>query len=562
MLRGIKDAELRQLVYAVAGFPIINRELASIAIGYNVSDSLWQSFSALSFVRRSSDGFELHDVVQRFISEAAAHEAPQSTRDKNRRAAAYWSQRGNEELSIYHLALSDADHAIREAREFIRRAFNRGDTLPTQALIARVEAAGRVVPRMRSIGSLLQAVRASVRGDWRVAAAEALHVDIEHLDFDVFAPSRLLACEAMRYQGNLAGAAQMASEGLAHESRSAGENLAVAHDTRCELRMQLVELDGLRGLQSRALESLAILDRELRSSTTSVYLQAALRFQREHLARWRGDWSVALEELKDCLLLLKEAADVDPFLIARLQYGIGRVLTYSGWFTSAWAILGRAEERFREIGRQQYVGEALVGKAIVARECGWWEKSSQLLRDAKMVFSEGQSVLYESWVHANELRLAAAVHPSNINVEEALSFAAECARIEYRHGQGHALFTADVYDGFILERAHDCFEAANMRYEALEALVYSRLTKNEIVADLAFRALSAGDYWTAARAVGGAEEWLHFDRMSGPQHSFFAPSAIVEVIMGRPVTGLSTERAKIAAYLVEEMNAYTGVNSP
>jgi hypothetical protein len=561
MLRGIEDIELRRLVYAVAGFPLINRELAALAVDAEVPYSLWQSFSALSFVRRSHGGFELHDVVQRFVSEAATREAPQSAKERHRRAAEYWSDRGDHELCIFHLALADGDLAMREAREFIRSAFNRGDSVPIEALIARVEGAGRIVPRMRAMSFLLQAVRASVRGDWQVVTFESLRVDIAHLDADVLVPSRLLACEALRYQGNLAGAVRMASEGLARGTSTRSPNAPVALDTVCELRMQLVELDGLRGLHARAHESLATLARELRGSTSSLYLQAALCFQREHLARWQGEWKVALQGLRDCLELLKSAINVDPFLIGRLEYGLGRVLTYGGWFTSAWTVLSKAEERFRGIGRQQHLGEALVGKAIVARECGRWDESVQLLHLAKDVFQESHAVLYESWVRANELKLAAFANPSEVDVAAALGFAEECERIEYKHGQGHALFTADAHDRFAQERARVCFDAAGMRYEELEASVYSRLVKGQSAADLAIRALSRGDYWTAARAAGSAREWLAYEKANGPHDNSFASGAIIEVILGQPRSGLRVDLARNIADLLGALKTYGGFDS-
>ena len=555
MLRGIANTELRRLIYAVAGFPVVNRELAALALNTQVDDSLWQSFLALPFVRPSHDGFELHDVVQRYISATVAREAPRGAKERHIRAAEYWLDRENYELYIFHLALANADLAIRRAREFIRSAFNRGDPTPVQDLIARVVGAGRVVPRMKAMGYLLQAVRATVRGDWQVATSEALRVDVEHLDADVFAPSRLLACEALRYQGRLADAARMAADGLARDISPRSPN---ALDTICELRLQVVELDGLRGQYARAHESLAILDRELGGGTSSRYLHATLCFQREHLARWQGDWHVALRGLKDCLQILKASASVDPFLIGRLEYGLGRVLTYGGWFTSAWAVLSRAEECFRTIGRQQHLGEALVGKAIVARECGRWDESFALLRAAKEVFQECHSVLYESWVHANEVRLVAAADPAQIDLPELLRFAEECARVEYKHGQGHALFAADVHDQFIHDRARNCFAAVGMRYETLEASVFGRLAKGQPTMDLAIRAFSSGDYWTAARAAGSASEWLAYEEANGPHDSSFAPAAVIEVILGQPRSGLSLEVAKTVADLLGDLRTYTG----
>jgi hypothetical protein len=562
MLRGIDNGELRRLLYAVAGFPVVNRELAAIAIDADISDSLWRAFTNLSFVRSSQGGFELHDVVQRFVSEAAARDEPYSARERHRRAAAYWLRRGNQELYIFHLALADADSAIREARQYIRFALSRGDIASIQSLIARVEGVGNIVPRMFAMGSLFRAVRASVKGDWKIAASEALRINIENLDSDIFAPSRLLACEAMRYQGELADAARMALEGLefgAGVTRSTTQNPI---DTLCELRMQLVELDGLRGLQVRARESLAMLDRELAGRKSSLYLRVSLLFQQEHLARWQGEWMVALKDLNECLQILKAEDDVDPFLIARLEYGFGRVLTYSGWFTSARTMLDDAELRFRDIGRRQHLGEALVGKAIVARETGRADDSAALLGDAREVFREGHSVLYESWVHANELRLSASIDAQSVDLAEALRFAAECGRIEYRHGQGHALFTADVHDEFRVERALDCFTTAGMRFEALEASVHSRIAKQQPASDLAMKAFSSGDYWTAARAEGVAQDWLAYDRVSGPQTPYFTAGAPMEIILGQARPGLRVEVARTVNHLVGDLYDYTGIDSP
>jgi len=534
IFRSIPNPQLQDLVEAGAGFPLVTLDVLSAATGERIPLTLWRALRDLAFVSRGDQGVQIHDVVQRYLIRSALDHSPAEFSRRHLAASEYWRTHGSVSLYIHHLCVAKAAEAVRVIRALTRSAHARGDPSQADAIVSQLEASSPLFPRHATVARLTNAYIATLDGDWDGAAKSLEGGDL--IDGDDGAGSLalrlevdLFRCEISRYMGDLVAATAVAEAGLdalraaSHVSDAESQALVTA-----ELRAQLVELYGLRGLMPQAERAAADLARsEVQGQLADEFVGQLQLFHREHLARWQGIWQEALDSL---LHVADLDVSSDRYGSSRLLYGVGRVFTYIGWFTAARRLLKRAEAGFGDSHRSQQLGEALVGLSIIARETQDFTDSARYLDEAMDLFSAGGSSLYGCWVQANQYRSLAVADPAAIDLAALEQFAARCAQIEYRHGQGHSLFALDVITGGT--GASAAFSSWGMRYEALEAQVSYRLSSGRTADDLALKAVSAGDLWTAARARGAHGDWIEYETAAGPQTESFEPAGISAFLPG------------------------------
>ena len=536
IFRSIPDPDLRELVEVAAGFPLVTLDVLAAATGERVPSALWRALRDLPFVSRGDRGLQVHDVVQRYLITSALEHSPTEFARRHMAAASYWRSNGNIGLYVHHLCVAQPAQAVRVIRSLTRAAHARGDSSQADAIVSQLETSAPLFAAHATVARLTDAYIATLDGDWDIAA--------QSLDAcDPLGPSTtpnmlelklevdLFRCEISRYLGDLVSATRTAEAGIetlrltTQPADSESIGLVTA-----ELRAQLVELYGLRGLMAQAERAAAELARsEVQGKLTDEFVGRLQLFHREHLARWQGVWHEAL-------ISLEHVADLDissdRYGQSRLLYGVGRVFTYIGWFTAARELLLSAEQGFREAHRSQQLGEALVGLSIVARENSAFEESASLLAEAMGLFAAGGSSLYGCWVKANQYRTLAVSTPSAIELDALDEFSDRCAKMEYRHGEGHSLYARDVVTGSSPGAAADAFASWGMRYEALEARVSYRIASMQPAADLAIKAASAGDLWTTARAMRAEPDWLEFEQFAGPQCGAFSAAGVTGFLPG------------------------------
>jgi len=532
IFRSLPNPQLRELVEATAGFPLVTLDVLSRSTGHRVPSELWREMRDLPFVRRSDLGLQVHDVVQRYLIEEAIESSPAEFTQRHLAAAEYWRSIDNLPLYVHHLCVADPAQAVRIIRNIVRFAHAAGDVHQVDAITSQLEASSHLFPAHGTVALLTAAYVETLDGDWE-GASSMLSVGIPddsvtsglvtlRLELDLF------RCEVSRYLGDLINATTTAEDGMTrarNSRRSQTSDNHVDELVAAELNAQLVELYGLRGMMQEAevrADELARLDTE--GELGDEFVARLQLFHREHLARWRGQWTEALQAL---VRVAEFDVSSDRYGQCRLLYGVGRVFTYIGWFTAATTMLSAAEAGFSESRRKQQQGEALVGLSIIKRECGFHEDSLNYLDQALGLFDAGGSSLYGCWVRANEYRTLAGSTPTIIDESELQEFHNRCERMQYRHGEGHALFSLDILKGSFPGAAAKAFAGWGMRYEELEALVAYRKRANQTADDLAVKATRSGDLWTTARATNVESDWLEFEQAAGPQTEHFSDEAII-----------------------------------
>jgi hypothetical protein len=535
-----------------AGFIHVNRDIASALFDGKLPAHLWTRFLELPFVRRSDFGYQVHDLVFRHVYVMMARDAPAEMAQRHAVARSYWDSRGLPHLALYHCFMANPEVAVPVGSILVANLYHVADSTGFNDLVAVFESAAALVPEAGQFAEILRAVRAGLEGQWESARAVLSDAEQACGDTPVWHAALSLRIDALRYTGHLVEAAHLASEAI-RTGVGGPRGVEVGDAARCHLLNLCAELEGLRGRHRQAQRAVGLLADAAASQGTR--LQADILFQRDHLARWRGDWLTALECLIQVAELLGPRLEMDSYLAARVAYGAGRVLTYSGWFTAGQRALVSAKSRFEADKRRQNLGETLVGLSIVARETGDFSTSHGLLEEAGGLFTTGGTALYSAWVDANRFRTQAVDPDAVVDRDGALALLDTSRRMEYRLGEGHAALALEMADSFRRDDAADFFEQYGMRFEGLEARVLKRRHDGLPAGELAVRALGQGDFGTAALALDRLHAWLNYEAARGPQSSTFSPGEALAALglpSGTPTDARFGQAASRLIMLMDE----------
>lgn len=524
MFRAIPSFNLQFLVQTVAGFPVITLDVLRVAADTYVSSEQWADFCALPFVRRSSGGAQVHDIVHRYLISAAYEDYPAEFAQRHGRVAIYWREQGEVPLYLYHLCVAEPGAAFRAIRNTVLAAHSTGNVRLVESITSQLLLSQLTFPHLAIIAQLVEAYLETLEGDWDQAHARLELLDASGLpkgdrgllsvELDRF------RCEVARYLGDLVMATGLAEAGLTSLKRQARESADSKASALlgAELLAQLVELNGLRGRVAHANRAALELTSSDHVGESDPQVARLRLFHREHLARWQGRWANGLETLLEAESLI---APDDDYTASRLLYGVGRVFTYMGWFTAATELLVASAQGFRTSHRRQQLGESLVGLAIIDRELGLPGEAIAKLEEARSIFQGGGSMLYGCWVTANQIRTIAATTPDSLDLDGVNALCKQYAEMEYRHGQGHLQFAIDTRSqGSPISVS--LFESWGMRYEALEAEILFAGRNGAVATALATTAAKHGDFWSAVRAAGIEDDWKTYEASAGPQTAHFA----------------------------------------
>lgn len=509
LLQNIGSHELQELVLATSGFILFDKAAIEAAVDHQITNAQWRELQGLSFVKAVGvDTYRVHDVFQSYLFREGLKAGRRGRAAVHDRVAKYWASVERLELELHHTFLADEEAGYYRAQELLRQYQADGNSAAGDVLTATLEAAAQTLPAARRYAAVVRGLSFRLQGQWQELLSFTQGLQHE----SKCPPIALANADAKRYLGDLRGASQATQLGL--DSSRTGDFLGIYPRVQFELQTHQVELLGLTGQTEAAKQALGTLNR---LGTSDLEIATLLAFQTEHLARWHGDWGVAIDGLERVAANLRDVDD-GGFARARACYGAGRVFTYIGFFAAAETLLSAAADGFVSAKRPQYVGETLVGRAILARDQGMWSTSFDLLNEARDQFKAGASRLYEAWVDANLVRLWAVAPDVPSDPGWADSLLRQFADMEYRHGQGHTLFFQDSQVAVESRgAAKNHFRQYGMRFEALEAQV---LLHPEIEADvLAEEAARNSDFWLLAKLAGKGADWRTWDARWGPQCS-------------------------------------------
>lgn len=508
-LQNTGSSDLQELVLATSGFILFDKAALEAALDHPITNAHWRELQSLSFVKAVDvDTYRIHDVFQSYLFREGLKAGRRARAAVHDRVAKYWTSVERPELELHHTFLADEEAGYYRAQELLRQYLSDGNSDAGNVLTATLESAAQTLPVARRYAAVVRGLSFRLQGLWQ----ELLNFT-EDLQHDSTCPPITLAnADAKRYLGDLRGASRAIQLGL--DSSRTGEFVGMYPKVQFELQTHQVELLGLTGQTEAAKGALGTLKR-LGASNSEIGI--LLAFQSEHLARWHGDWSIAIDGLERVAAKLRDVDD-GGFAKARACYGTGRLFTYIGFFAAAQTLLSAAADGFVSAKRPQYIGETLVGRAVLARELGMWNTSIDLLEEARERFTSGASRLYEAWVNANLVRLWAVAPDVVPDPEWADALLQQFGDMEYRHGQGHILFFHDSRKSVETRgAAKNHFHQYGMRFEALEAqvLLQSGIDRGVLAATAAHHS----DYWLLSQLAGKGDEWRTWDARWGPQCS-------------------------------------------
>lgn len=506
-LQSTGSREIQELVLATSGFILFDKAALEAALDHPITNAQWREVQSLSFVKAVGvDTYRVHDVFQSYLFREGLKAGRRGRAAVHERVAKYWASVERPELELHHTFLADEEAGYYRAQELLRLYQSDGNSDAGNVLTSTLESAAQTLPVARRYAAVVRGLSFRLQGLW-----QELRDFTEGLQQDSRCPPITLAnADAKRYLGDLRGASRAIQLGL--DASRTGEFVGIYPKVQFELQTHQVELLGLTGQTEAAKRALGTLSR---LGTSNSEIDILLAFQSEHLARWHGAWSVALDGLERVAANLREVDD-GGFARARACYGAGRLFTYIGFFAAAETLLSTAADGFVSAKRQQYIGETLVGRAVLARERGMWSTSINLLEEARERFTSGTSRLYEAWVNANLVRLWAVATEVDPDPDRAGALLDQFTEMEYRHGQGHILFFQDSQKAVESRGvAKDHFSQYGMRFEALEAQVLLQPgTQSDVLAEAAAR---HSDYWLLSQLAGKGADWRTWDARWGPQ---------------------------------------------